>query len=81
MTDSASGMFGILEIWKVKIDWICGAVERERKKCIKIWCQKLYREKASWYLRRRQKHKVSWDIYGNGFLGRSKMVVVECFAQ
>jgi len=35
VTDSASGMFGILEIWKVKIDWICSAVGRERKKCIK----------------------------------------------
>jgi hypothetical protein len=31
VTDSTSGMFGILEIWKVKIDCICGAVERKKK--------------------------------------------------
>jgi hypothetical protein len=30
VTDGTSGVFGVLEILKAKVDWICGAVEKKR---------------------------------------------------
>jgi hypothetical protein len=76
VTDSTSGDFGVMEILKAKMDWICGAVEKERN-AHTFWIMNCIGKKPVGTQEAGRSRKLLGKFMERGCWGRSKMVVVE----